>query len=863
MNDPDKPPSEPNDEQGDPSRDPNPDPLFEGEAEQHPTAETSATPPYRIGGPTRSWSGLFGAVVPDRIGSYTLTRIIGVGGMGTVFEAVQDNPRRAVALKIIKAGAASEPAMRRFQTEAAVLARLHHPFITQVYEAGTHESSIGPVPFIAMELVGGSNLPLTVGALAGSGTAALGLRARGGESGNAPDLMTYSRRHTLTIAQRLELIMRVCEGVQHAHDHNVIHRDLKPANILVDETGVLGDTRPPSSMGFAASSIGLPKIIDFGIARAMDPDGSAAPLHTTQGHPIGTLAYMSPEQTIGDARRIDHRTDVYSLGVILYELLTGKLPYPTSGGGVSSEQGARHVREMPPVLPSKVDRSLRGDVENIVLKALRKDRAERYQTVAEMRDDLKRVLAGKAALAKRIGPLRAALRVAKSFAGRKPVLASAGAGLFAIGLAGVAVENPRLQWPNNVFQQFLIHQPVQVDRFSKVCLITVDNGFDVESALEETGFSHLDLNKSTSLRPIYAAFLRDKLAKSGTPAIAFDITFEADSPDRAADLALAQTITDLAVQTPPIPVVVTYDIFNGVSAKPEFCSVIQQSGVRYGSPFVQNPPNAMWSGNLFSISGNEPPRPAMAAVVAASAASPQLDQVYSWDAHAQTLNVQFRRKPTTELPSPALERGEPLRFITHDTAIYQPQVQEPVDDVATGLQDGDFVAHHVLVAPSNRCIRRSTLSLTRAWEMSPEELRSWIDGRVVLIANYRSISIRPPIQADVLTYVDGRKMPGPCLQAAFVESLMGGASVHWPTGWYGWVIFSVCGVIGLSIAWFIGRPVRALMAIVLASMTIVVLAVLAFRSMLLVTPPFFLVLAAVISFTLVRWIARERRARLI
>ncbi len=246
-----------------------------------------------------------------------------------------------VALKVVNPGVASRAALRRFEYEAQLLGRLQHPAIAQVFEAGTFDDGSGPQPYFAMELIRGQTLT------------------------------AYAEQHWLGTRERLELVSRICDGVQHAHGRGVIHRDLKPGNILVD-------------------ALGQPKILDFGVARATDGDVQTATLRTDIGQLIGTIPYMSPEQAAGDPDELDSRSDVYSLGVVAYQLLAGRMPYDLQKKLI--HEAVRVIREEDPAALSTVNRTLRGDVETIVGKALEKDKTRRYQSAAELAADIRRHL---------------------------------------------------------------------------------------------------------------------------------------------------------------------------------------------------------------------------------------------------------------------------------------------------------------------------------------------------------------------------------------------------------------------------------------------------------------------------------------
>jgi eukaryotic-like serine/threonine-protein kinase len=302
---------------------------------------------------------------PDHIGPYRILGVLGEGGMGVVYHAEQVTPiHREVALKIVRGDLRSEGARARFEAERQALAAMNHPAIAQIYDAGATAEG---VPYFVMELVRGR--PIT----------------------------EFCDQHHLDLGAREDLFADVCRAIQHAHLHGIVHRDLKPSNILVSMED-----------GHAQ-----PRVIDFGIAKAAEASADAQTMHTAFGSVIGTLEYMSPEQAAGGAAAVDTRADVYSLGVILYELVTGSLPFHFAtlrhAGALEAQ---RLIRDTDPPTPARrysttrereaiakargtdvrsLQRRLHGDLGWIIMKALEKDPARRYQSANDLAADLDRL----------------------------------------------------------------------------------------------------------------------------------------------------------------------------------------------------------------------------------------------------------------------------------------------------------------------------------------------------------------------------------------------------------------------------------------------------------------------------------------
>jgi len=394
--------------------------------------------PVRTGGS----AGLRGplAADPERVGRYEILGRLGAGGMGVVYRARQASPAREVALKVLPAGALSAAARSRFEHESLALARLDHPGIAGVHEAGVAPDENGVErAFFAMELVEGA--PITAAA-----------------SG-------------MSLAERSGLLADVAEAVQHAHSRGVIHRDLKPSNILVDGEG-------------------RAHVLDFGVARLADVE---TPSSTVTGQIIGTVQYMSPEQASGDPGAVDTRTDVYALGMLLYELAAGRPPYDVRGMSVLKAVKAVAESSVAPIGSSPArgaSAELVGDLSVIARKALEKDPGRRYQTASALAEDLRRALSNEPILAH---PPSTVYQLRKFVRRNRAMVALGGVAVVAVvvGVVGLAVGLTRAQ------------------RAEASAVASAAAARDAEGlALERLGEARLEQEKAEAVRD----FLREMLS---------------------------------------------------------------------------------------------------------------------------------------------------------------------------------------------------------------------------------------------------------------------------------------------------------------------------------------------------------------
>ncbi|MHC5006899.1 MAG: serine/threonine protein kinase [Planctomycetota bacterium] len=674
-----------------------------------------------------------------QIGHYHVKRVIGTGGMGTVYEAVQEHPRRTVALKVMRPGIASRSALHRFEYESQILARLRHPNIAQVFEAGTHEEAGGIVPYFVLEYIP-----------------------------NARSITEYAREKGLSSRQRLELFAKVCDAVHHGHRKGIIHRDLKPANIVVDSSGE-------------------PKIIDFGVARTTESDLVVTTLQTAVGQLLGTIQYMSPEQVDADPLAIDSRSDVYSLGVVLYELLSDKLPYDVSGAAVL--EAARIIKQEPPTRLSTVDTKLRGELETVVLTALEKDSSRRYQTADELRQDILRYLNDEPIVARR--PSLAYLLGARSRAlvKRHPIATWA----LIIAVTAVLAELIGVQivyrWTpaHDGYKHALAAFPWPADAVGafedvSVVRITDETAGKVEQIARDEGVAGVDPRNWRSMRRLHGRFM-ERLAQVGVGSLTWNITFRTDSEfdgDFARGVeALRAMGADVVVGVKAWPL--------GADERPAVSEIIYGSRVSWGGTTVNFDGSAPWNLHLFLQRGVADPQQSLVLAAAAAHLRSGYDVDYAVDSDEGQLTLRYY-----EFQDPQRLQERRVRHTAEvSLSTVVSYTGDPGDE---GRQSGDLVGIYIVEMPDDAALETATVDYEWIFEADVAQLRDRLAGKAVVVGDLRTG------RAPVFPHPDGRTLSATYGYAAGLEALLRGGVIRAEGLVAGTLASIVAAIAGIAIA---------------------------------------------------------------
>lgn len=696
----------------------------------------------------------------DWVGRYQIVRLLGRGGMGMVYEAMQEQPRRRVALKIMDPSLASTGALRRFETEAQLLGRLDHEGIARILEAGTHREpriDAEPIPYYAMEFISEAR-PITEHAA-----------ARG-----------------LDLAARLRLMAAVCDAVHHGHCEGVLHRDLKPENVVVDAQG-------------------RAKVIDFGIARVTEPELAATRI-TEVGQLVGTLQYMSPEQFDGYSDRLDARSDVYALGVMLYELTCGRLPYDVTGKTVI--QAAQVVRQTQPPPPGRIDQRLAGELETIILKAMHKDVDRRYPRAADLAADLRRVIQGEPIEARRDSKTYIARKTTTRWMARNPDQALVAGLLLALaavfGLfetdtffrsapADLAIMRRLLSGPA---PRPLAGPPEHV----RVIMFDVDTGFDRlarESGLPDASpVPSGPLSADISWRIVHGEMMK-KLAAARPAGVLWDSTFSSATEYDTAFLAGADALAAAGIEA----VTTRRDWEPGATfLNPEFEPRFQ-SGAALLNPMTEDGeahPRPVWRYELAFRHPNSVVLASAPLLLFGVSLHPGTFPQAEFTTDPAELLLLFNRKeprvPGVE-PVPVAEpRKIPITWTERD-------VESTTQDPSSAALVAGFLVH----MPGPAALEACTLRYEDAYRMPAEELARHIGGKMVILGQIHD--------DDRQLYTDGRVIPGTYALAATAESLARGVSIRAVAGGQRLGLLAGFAVVGLIAGWLVGASLWRLLAV--------------------------------------------------
>lgn len=755
----------------------------------------------------------------DSVGRYRILRLIGRGGMGMVYEAMQVNPKRRVALKVMDPTLASSGAIRRFRTEADLLGRLNHEGIARIYEADTYRNpdhpDAEPVPFFAMEFIEAAR-PIT----------------------------DYAASKGLDTNARLKLIALVCDAVDHGHQAGVLHRDLKPENIVVDANGRI-------------------KVIDFGIARVTEPELAATRI-TEVGQLVGTLQYMSPEQFDGYSDRLSNSSDIYSLGIILYELICGRLPYDVTGKTVI--QAAHVVRETTPPPPSKLDGRCRGDIETIVLKAIHKDPNRRYLRARDMAHDIQRFLSGEPIQARQDSMVYVVKKRTAKWAGRKPEAALFVIFALVIAFILVALEQAgllRRPLGDAPLYSLLQAGPAPAPLagpWDHVRVVEYDQKMDFEAFAKHLNVAGEVHNLAPpedpahpeespvfdpSWRLVHGAVMK-KLASVGAKVVAWDSAFSARTDY---DPEFIEGMKALASAQPPVDVVITRKTW-----QPRGAGIANENLIPYvssGAAIVHTGEvgRARVCGMDLAIRhANTTALPSFSLLAYAHAMFPgyEPELEFRGDVHYITLVL--------NQPEDKGGPGDRSSGITKDIGV---TIIDTVgaDSTEWGLRGEAALAVFYLHMPQDAVLENATLSYTELVYDTPDQLRAKLAGKVVMIGQRRD--------GDMVEFPDGRVIPGTYTNAATVECLIRDVRIR-VLGDRGRV-FAVIGFCALGLLLAIpGRKSlgRLLLFLALGGVASAIAPVIAYRASALLFNPLVPAIGMVICSLLAWQVLRLHRSQL-
>lgn len=763
----------------------------------------------------------FGSGIGGVIGKFKISKPLGTGGNGRVFAAVHQELGKTVALKFFKAYAAAPHQLDAMRREAQTLASLRHPGIVsvddfQVYEPPRAASGSSPsspqvqVPFIVMEYI--------------------------------PSEMTlgqWARTASPSIPELLRMGAEMCDAVDHAHERGIIHRDLKPGNVLVD----VGPDNTPR-----------PRVIDFGLSQLLAGWGSG-PTRGEFDRVTGTLQYMSPEQLSGNPGLVDRRSDVYALGVVLYELLCGRLPY-TARAHLTGEL-KHEIREGLPVRPSEIKPELKGAIEDVLLRALDKDPNKRHQRAADLADDLRRILADDPLPWRSEPVVERAARTSRNLSGWAKALVVVGAALAALfGAAGIWMAGAWRPMSSGFERLAALFAAPTVQSIDHVRVIEMRDGLDPEAVAKDIHVAGVANDDPRSLRRLHGR-LMERLATAGASTVVFDLHFPKESTH---DEAFAKGVA--ALHSAGIDAVIGVKVVRAdalapgtpgaaETSEPAIAPTIRASGVRWGYVQVNALAGRPITIPLVTRQGAQGFIPSLTISAIAASRWPRTRVEFEAFEDAPQGSV-LRTAPMLFMRcfADGAGPGAPTRPVA--SAEFEVSALGPWEDYqALGFSSSDDGAMWTVQPPPREAFEPATCDYAQVLRMSDDELARWATGKIILIGDCRAAS------GDLYDFADYTRAPAVYTHATGIEALSRNVALRYPTVdqvvWTALLGAILGGALGF-VLW--GRPRTQVLVAVAAALGATVAAVLLYATAGIVANPFVVVTALLIAMALTAGLGR-------
>lgn len=729
------------------------------------------------------------SIPPDSFAGYRIIREIHRGGQGVVYQAIQKSTQRKVALKVMKEGPFAGPEdTARFHREVQILGQLQHPNIVAIHDSGQAAGHF----FYSMDYIAG------------------------------PSLQEYMTKGERSVEEILRLIAQICRAVNAAHLRGIVHRDLKPGNICIDPDG-------------------QPHILDFGLAKVAVSDAKPSVM-TMTGQFLGSLPWASPEQAAGSPSQIDVRSDVYSLGVIVFQMLTGEFPYEVSG---DVREVVNRILTAEPARPGTLARRIDRDVETIVLKCLAKERERRYQNAGELAGDIERYLAGEPIQARRDSVVYVARTRLRAAVRRHP------AATLALGVLGVFFATHwvmpiiYLDTPlNQYYEQFLaaLPTPTASTTFENVRVITITDETDFEQLAQAAGLSGVRKEPVQSLRRLHGA-LMERLARSGLRTLVWDITFpESEVGEFDAELARGMRRLD----DHGVDVIVGIPRWSIAASHPPLCSAIQLYALA-GATTAHFGATGFWRVELAVHRDRTGPGRSLVLEAVASYRFPGCELDVVLNAPQRTLEMRYSRRTPGVLRAKELLGYDRIR-LTGITPVL-------ADDDEHGFKSGDQISDFQIILPPPDVLERATVSYGDAFAADAAQLRDWFGGRLVIIGYDRDDMERR------FAYLDGRVLPGVHGHAAAIDAVLRGAFFRVPTQVELWGIIAGAALLGMTASLAFQRHrIRRVLLLTLLTASICAACILAHRAVQVMMNPLVPIFALTAGGALTTFVRRHARA---